>query len=330
MAVWVDGENKYDIKTQGDVVIESDVKIIYKGTGGTALSSTNLNKIETGIDNLLINSLLTDLKLSLSSSNIDAWCDTFVDSTMINVAESEGYLIKSGSVSNLNPNGEDTTSGGSRMIGYDSSNQYAGQFFDAATSSIQSAIFYISKEGTPIDQLLCYLYDDTISTLIATSANVTIGTTGFYEFTFTPAVTVTKGTKYFAYIARTGSLSTTNYYSASYGGVGLYPATGYSGAYYNGSWGGLSREFLFAIRNATGIIIWNAVTASDILSKIAFAISETHSTGSVVISVSANGSSWTVLTANTMTGFAFTGTSVYIKAVLSGDIVISALAWGGR
>ena len=47
---WVDGENKYDIKTQGDVVIQSDVKLVYKGATGTALSAQNLNAMSNAVD----------------------------------------------------------------------------------------------------------------------------------------------------------------------------------------------------------------------------------------------------------------------------------------
>lgn len=46
---WVDGQNKYAIKDQSDNIIQPDVKLVYTGTGGTPISSTNLNKIEQGI-----------------------------------------------------------------------------------------------------------------------------------------------------------------------------------------------------------------------------------------------------------------------------------------
>lgn len=46
---WTDGENKYDIKTQTDTIISNDVKLVYKGVSGTAVSSTNMNKLEDGV-----------------------------------------------------------------------------------------------------------------------------------------------------------------------------------------------------------------------------------------------------------------------------------------
>ena len=46
---WVDGQNKYDIKTQADVVINSDVKLVYSGVGGIPISASNLNKLEQGV-----------------------------------------------------------------------------------------------------------------------------------------------------------------------------------------------------------------------------------------------------------------------------------------
>lgn len=50
---WIDGENKYDITTQTDEVIQANIKLVYKGTTGSPLSSTRMNHIEEGIANLL-------------------------------------------------------------------------------------------------------------------------------------------------------------------------------------------------------------------------------------------------------------------------------------
>jgi microcystin-dependent protein len=50
---FTDGQNKYTIKDQSDNVIHADTKLVYSGTGGTAISSTVLNKMETGIYNAL-------------------------------------------------------------------------------------------------------------------------------------------------------------------------------------------------------------------------------------------------------------------------------------
>jgi len=48
--VWVDGDNRYDIKTQASAIVTADIKLVYIGTAaGTALSSTNMNHIEQGI-----------------------------------------------------------------------------------------------------------------------------------------------------------------------------------------------------------------------------------------------------------------------------------------
>lgn len=59
---FVDGENKYDIKTQSNVLIETDIKLVYKGTTGTAISSTNLNHIESGIEDAFITMDALNLK----------------------------------------------------------------------------------------------------------------------------------------------------------------------------------------------------------------------------------------------------------------------------
>ena len=46
---WVDGTNVYDIKTQGDVDIETDVKLVYEGSAVPMVNATNLNNMEAGI-----------------------------------------------------------------------------------------------------------------------------------------------------------------------------------------------------------------------------------------------------------------------------------------
>ncbi|HAN09357.1 MAG TPA: hypothetical protein DCP90_01955 [Clostridiales bacterium] len=47
--VWKDGQNKYDITDQLGNVIQSDVKLIYKGTEGTPVSAANMNQIEQAL-----------------------------------------------------------------------------------------------------------------------------------------------------------------------------------------------------------------------------------------------------------------------------------------
>lgn len=49
---WQDGENKYAIKDQADNIIHDDIKLVYKGTGGTPLSSANMNKIENAMESV--------------------------------------------------------------------------------------------------------------------------------------------------------------------------------------------------------------------------------------------------------------------------------------
>ena len=49
---WVAGENKFDVKTQADVPILSNVKINNIGVAGTAINPTNLNNVEDAINSL--------------------------------------------------------------------------------------------------------------------------------------------------------------------------------------------------------------------------------------------------------------------------------------
>jgi hypothetical protein len=44
--IWTDGQNQYDIQDQNGNVINSNIKLVYKGTGGTPVSASNMNKID--------------------------------------------------------------------------------------------------------------------------------------------------------------------------------------------------------------------------------------------------------------------------------------------
>jgi len=51
---WVDGDNKYDIQTQGSVQIYGNIKLVYVGTAaGTAISATVMNNIENAIESIV-------------------------------------------------------------------------------------------------------------------------------------------------------------------------------------------------------------------------------------------------------------------------------------
>lgn len=67
---WSDGENKYDIKTQDDVPIEEGVKIVYVGSGGTALSAANFNGLETQYDEVKTELALDGGDISVHMGNI--------------------------------------------------------------------------------------------------------------------------------------------------------------------------------------------------------------------------------------------------------------------
>lgn len=47
--VWTDGQNKYNITDQSGNVIESNVKIVNVGVGGSTFSASRMNNIEQGI-----------------------------------------------------------------------------------------------------------------------------------------------------------------------------------------------------------------------------------------------------------------------------------------
>lgn len=51
---WVDGQNKYNITDQSGNVIESNVKIVNVGVGGSTFSANRMNNIEQGIADISI------------------------------------------------------------------------------------------------------------------------------------------------------------------------------------------------------------------------------------------------------------------------------------
>ena len=72
---WTDGENRYDIKTQASAVVSADIKLVYVGSGGTPISATNLNHIDSGIMTLesdlsVVGSYIYDKWIQIATATI--------------------------------------------------------------------------------------------------------------------------------------------------------------------------------------------------------------------------------------------------------------------
>lgn len=333
---------------------------------GTALNKENLFKDETAVGLGLPltatpadgftelgrrsnNSLLRDMKimlnLSLGTSNIDAWADLLSDASRINTVESSGYILNGGSIFAIT--GTETISQLTGLAGYyyfgsvSSSCKKVGQTFAiSATRLLSSISVSLAKVGSPTDNLVIKVVDvATYSTVYATSTNTIVGSSlttspAVKTFTFSN-VQLNSGTQYAFYLERSGSTSDAGYYVTGQAGSSLY-AGGMLTAYtYSNVWQtAASNDMYFQINMvspSSAIVVWNAVTSSEVFTKMAVAAELTLGTGTITFYVSPDGTTWTQITAlNAAQVVSFAGTSVYLKAVITGNTSLSSVAWGGQ
>jgi len=130
----------------------------------------------------------------------------------------------------------DTDGGGQGAIGYDGSNQFAGQSFLAGvTGQINSIGYLVCKVLVPADNLQAVIMADssgnpsgtalgTSNSVAASSLNTYAGTCGGSRktFTFSSPVNVTSGNTYWVILQRTSSNSTVNYFITTANNTNAY------------------------------------------------------------------------------------------------------------
>jgi hypothetical protein len=146
-----------------------------------------------------------------------------------------------------------------------SSRRYQTFTTGAATTTITSVAFMLTKSGTPVDNIVVDLYALDGSSLptgspLGTSAAIvgsTIATAAGtrYTFAFSVPVTVSPNTKYAAALRRSGAIDAVNFYNTRRGGTGNFDPNQSSGGYDTGTslWGTATTDFDF-IASGTGAL----------------------------------------------------------------------------
>lgn len=297
----------------------------------------------TPVDTTVIEeaSLLRDLKimmnLALGTSNIDAAADLLADATRINAGASIAYSVAGGKLSASKVSS--VTGIGEEEVGYSATVWNRAQTFKATFSSVGIIKVKVKKTGTPTDNLECKIYatsGGTPTTLLYTATNTipassltTSMTVQSFNFT---GVNLTVGTTYAIVFARSGAADSTNRYTITSDNTNPY-ADGTSWQQTSmGSWTQQTGiDLYFEVHPSSGgcSVVWNPLTTAP-LDYVAVSAIQTLGTGSVTYYVSDDGTTWVqILALDTAQAVNFTDNKLYLKAVITGDASIDAVAWGG-
>lgn len=305
-------------------------------------STTNVNK-------LLINSLLTNLKLTVNSSNIDAWCDLFLDNSMIDVTNSSNFH---------NLNGIKAVQSWDFDIQYSTTGEIdfgntATGFFKGITInvtgkiSLSSISVELKKYGSPTDNVLCQIrsFDGTTvgsvlheRSLLGSSLTTSLAVKSF-DFS---DVVLDRG-QYAILITRSGAYNGSNFYYAKSttnstdSDYVRYRISGSNASVWTvyKSGADIQYKILFTIVIANFIpgeaeILWDALASSEALSTMAISAEQNAGTGTISWALSDDGANWvTVSNLNEMVSTSFEAAAVYLRCLLTGDAAIEAVAWGG-
>lgn len=298
-----------------------------------AKSNEVVQKVANGS---MVRDLNIMLNLSLATSNIDAWADLLADATRINAAASSGYVVGSGKVQRgtltVGPN---TSSGFDTKLGDVTANTKVGQsLLITSPVYVETITVNMKKTGSPADAVIAKIYAADKTTLIATSTNTITSadlTTSFASKVFNFSGTVLlSATNHFVSFERTGAIDGTNYFTLDHQNPGNY-ADGSKWTYNGTTWTDTAHDLRCQIYGHTPCsVVWNAVTPTAPIKYVAVVPIQTLGTGSITYYVSDDGTNWIQITAlNNMQLVSFDTASVYLKAVITGDATIDAVAWGG-
>ena len=280
----------------------------------------------------LIRDLNIMLNLAFATTNTNAWADLLADTTRIDTGASSGYKFAAGSIM---AKIEQATTSNQTYFGHHVQTTWFAQTFTAiATGNIPKIKVDMYVQGNPTDAITMQIYSTAggfvaaplyTATNTVSKADIMSGNT---IFSFNDAAVVA-GTMYAFVIKRTGAIDSSNYYTPFTANDTAY--TGGTVYAWNGSsWAAHSCDFKFLIYNFPVTIVWNAVTATEVLSHVAVATKQVLNSGTVTWYVSNNGTVWTQITAlNTAQAVTWATTSVYIKCVITGDSELRAVGWGG-
>lgn len=306
------------------------------GLGASAVPDDVFLELGKRTKNSLARDLNIMLNQSLGTSNIDAWADLLSDSSRINTAASSNYSISGGVAqigsSTIGINATGTSYNLGDGIGF----KVAQSFTATSSGTLPRVTIRAKKVGTPAGNLVVAIASGTPDNTIATSttsisaANLT---TSFADIDYLfSSANITAGQTYYIVVS-VGSWTAGSYYVIERGGNIYADGTGSEYTTSTYAWNNIAGDFYLRVYQpafASATIVWNAVTATETFIKMAVSADRTLSTGTITFYVSHNGTTWTQITAlNSTQVVSFTGTSVYLKAVITGNALLSGVAWGG-
>lgn len=307
--------------------------------GGLATYDETLNLIE-GVKNIvgknLINILRLKLQQALGTADIDAWSDPFEDSLLIDTSVSSKYArVNSPTLGTFLRVEALTESANAWMaFGISTHQKAASLFYSGTLTPLTLARPFMYKTGNPTDDVVCELWDATLTSKLATATNtingVNIGDSiATYPFYF-DNVPLEPSTGYHLVLYGTGEPNDSNYYNIGRTNTSLSPGMV---KYYNGSsWATLNYYSANNIYGGPATVIWKAVTATEALRVMAVVMDETTIVGHVgtaTFYLSDNGEDWTEVSLDTIQEVNFTLPSVYLKCVFTHDMGINSVAYGG-
>jgi hypothetical protein len=302
-----------------------------------------LFKIKNDIENLKINALLTDLKLTANSSNIDAWCDLLNDFGTISSSNNIHWTGNS-IVSNFNISINPTDYSVVEFAAVTDPRGIGQGFTATSIAPISNVVVPLAKVNTPTNTIQLQIWNCdqvtgeplTAKGVNSNIINASTLTTQFQPITFTFTTTDNDnvfviGEKYFVAII-SSAYSTANTLRTSFGGET------YSGGRV---WRQNTAGWMTYIDNCDlNMIINNGITNSadatflvtsdSVLEKIAVCTQSLLPTGAITFQVSQDGVTWVNITnLKEMYLTNFTTTTVYLKCTLTLGAELQAVAWGG-
>ena len=306
----------------------------------------------------LINILQLKLQQSLSETDIDAWCDLLDDDSLIDADSSSSHTVYSGELI-VDVGGIDFLGGTATedtAVGEKSWANHENALVDDTTYAIFSAGSTYASKYSYYLKIQDFGFN-VPSTATISGAAVSIRRYAAYGSASIPAygrdtylkLVGADGTPQGTSHADTSTLYGTTAETVVYGGatdtwgLTLTPDIvndadfGVALSCYICSYSSGNTIFLECIKMALyyddgdATVVWSAMTASEALEKMAVVAEQNEgATGSITWYLSEDCANLTQVTAlDTMQATSFTGTSVYLKCVLTGDASVDAVAYGG-
>ena len=316
---------------------------LYGLTGADANVDKAFVKAIDKMGKLTINNLLTSLKFTTNSTNIDAWCDLIASDSLINASASSGYTVSAGVLSASPVPLVITELRDSNISwGHDGKQKIGQTFFATDSAKLKNIKVILNDYGNPTDGVVMKIYATSggfPTTLLGTSTNTISGntiTTSYVDYTFTfENISVIGGTTYAFVLERTTAPSNVDHYKVFQTSSNVY--SGGNAIHYDGSIWSAPRVFdayldLYATINfyGTATVIWTAVTTSETLVKMAIVANQTLGIGSISWYLSCDGINWVPITSLAQVfNVNFASTTVCLKCVITGDSTIDAVAYGG-